>query len=258
MQNKFKWVLASILLGLLWLLPAQAQEADSGTIARLAMIEAKDGHSEKLLDAIAEYHHWVAQFEGHHEYQWYEVLTGPNTGMFMARTPNHQWADFDSEPDWSEQAGKMFQEKVAPHIAKTTLQFTSEMKDFSHWPENFEGYTHFSVTDWYVHNGHGAKFRKGLKTIVDTLKAGGYAGYWGFFSVESGAKGNLVRIVGAHRGWADMADKDPSFSTIMGEAMGGEEAVTAFMSDWSATFKPGMSQMIKYLPEASDYGKDAD
>ena len=51
-----------------------------------------------------------------------------------------------------------------------------------------------------------------------------------------------------------MVDKDPSFSKIMGEAMGGEEAVTAFMSDWSSTFKSGLNQTIRYLPEASDYG----
>jgi len=254
MHNRFKLLLLSMIIGLAWIVPAQAQEEAGDSIARLVMITAKDGHNDELLDAITEYHHWIAQFEGHHEYQWYRVLTGPNTGMFMARTPNHQWADFDAEYDWNKQAGQMFEKNVAPHIEKMEVQFTSEMAEFSHWPENFDGYTHFSVTDWYIHNGHGAKFRKGLKKIVDTLKAGGYQGYWGFFSVESGGHGNQIRIVGANRGWADMADKDPSFSKIMGEAMGGEEAVTAFMSDWSSTFKPGLNQTIRYLPEASDYG----
>ena len=105
-----------MIIGLAWIVPAQAQEEAGDSIARLVMITAKDGHSDELLDAITEYHHWIAQFEGHHEYQWYRVLTGPNTGTFMARTPNHQWADFDAEYDWNKQAGQMFEKNVAPHI----------------------------------------------------------------------------------------------------------------------------------------------
>jgi len=258
MHNRFKPILISAFLSLAWMLPAQAQDDDEGNIARLAMIEAKAGHGNELVDAITEYHKWVAQFEGHHEYQWYEVLTGPNTGMYMARTPNHNWADFDASHDWQKQAGEMFDKNVQPHIEKVEIQFTSEMEEYTHWPESWEGYSHFSTTDWYVHNGHGAKFREGLKTIVDALMAGGYPGYWGFFSIESGGKGNQIRIVGAHKGWADMGEKDPSFSKIMTEALGGEEELRTFMADWSSTFKPGQSQMIKYMPGASDYGNDSE
>ena len=52
-----------------------------------------------------------------------------------------------------------------------------------------------------------------------------------------------------------MSEKDPSFYKIMSEALGGEDAFHSFMSDWSATFKTGHNQMVKLMPEASDYGK---
>ena len=64
------------------------------------LITPKAGHEETLITAITEYHHWIAQFEGHMEYTWYEILTGPHTGKYMARSGNHNWADFDAEYDW--------------------------------------------------------------------------------------------------------------------------------------------------------------
>lgn len=254
MHHKFKFMLLSALVGLAWLMPLHAQEESKDSIARLAMITAKDGHSDDLLEAITEYHHWIGKLDGHMEYTWYRILTGPNTGKFLARTPGHQWADFDAKHSWDKEAGEMFQKLVAPHIEHSELQYTSEMTEYSHWPESFDGYTHFAVTDWYIHNGQGRKFRQGLKKIVDTLKAGGFPNYWGFYSIESGGRGNQIRIVGANKGWSDMVDEEPSFYKVMSDAMGGEDEVAAFMSDWSSTFKPGLSQMVELIPEASDYG----
>ena len=73
-------VLATVFLAL----PAQAQENDG--VATTVLITPKPGHDKQLVDAIIEYHHFVAQFEGHFEYRWYEVLTGPNTGKYAARS----------------------------------------------------------------------------------------------------------------------------------------------------------------------------
>jgi quinol monooxygenase YgiN len=256
MKRKVKLIVFATLASLFWLIPAQAQDEKKDNIARAVMITPKPGHEKTLIEAITEYHHWMANFEGHMEYNWYRIVTGPHTGKFMARTGGHQWADFDAEYDWEEEAGKVFESNVAPHIQEMHVEYTSEMTDFSHWPENFEGYTHYSVQDWYVKNGHYRKFREGLKTIVDALKAGGTPNYWGFFSIASGGHGGQVRLVGANKGWSDMVEKDPAFSSIMIEALGGEDEFHAFMSDWSSTFKSGLNQMVVYMPEASDYGKD--
>lgn len=255
MTKKINLIFCCLLFSLIWLQPAQAQEAENDGIARVALITAKEGREADLIKAITEYHHWVAQFEGHHVYQWYEILTGPDTGKYIARTAGHNWADFDADPDWQKKAGENFQENVAPHIADVQISMTQEMKEFGHWPESFQGYTHFQVEDWYIHNGQYGKFRRGLKTIVDTLKAANVDNYWGFFSIESGAHGNQITFVSANRGWAGMSPMQPSFLDIMTEAMGSPEAFDTFMSDWSSTFKTGHNQMVKLMPEASDYGK---
>ena len=250
-----KRILGFAFLALLMSMPLQADEHEKESIASVVTITPKAGHADDLLEAITEYHHWIADFEGHMQYNWFEILTGPDTGKFAARTGSHSWADFDAEYDWQEQAGEKFAEIVAPHIESVERAMTSEMTEMSHWPENWDGYSLFYVQQWYVHNGKGAQFRKGLKKIVETLKAGGYPGYFGFHSVESGGHGNQITIVSPKKGWAGFSEQSPSFYEIMKKELGGEAEFENFMSEWSATFKTGGSQTVKYLKEASDYGK---
>jgi len=256
MKNRLILGLLGLLTALLWLMPAQAQETETEGVATVVLITAKDGHDEALIKGITDYHHWVANFDGHMKYTWYEILTGPDTGKYIARSGNHNWADFDAEYEWQEEAGEVFERNVAPHIASAERTMTEEMDEFSHWPESFEGYTHFQVEDWYIRNGQYGKFRRGLKKVVDTLKAGNFPNYWGFFSVESGGHGNQISLVTANRGWSDFTDTEPSFFDLMSEALGGPEEFDTFMSDWGSTFKSGSSRMVRLMPEASDYGTE--
>jgi len=237
MKNTIKLAVLSTLMSIFWLIPVQAQDNDG--IATTVMITPKAGHEKALVKGNT----------------WYEIMTGPDTGKYLARSGGHNWSEFDAEYDWQKEAGKVFETNVAPHIESATNVMTQEMTEFSHWPESFDGYTHFQVQDWYVKGGQFGKFRRGLKKVVDTLKAGNFPGYWGFFSVTSGGHGNQISLVTAHKGWSDMADKDPSFFDVMSEALGGAEEFDAFMGDWGSTFKEGQNRTVRRMPEASDYGK---
>jgi len=257
MTAKLRWTAHAVLVvlaALCWLLPAQAQETETEGVARLVTITPKPGHDDALIEAITGYHKWIAQFEGHHRYQWYRVATGPDSGKYIARTANHNWADFDARYDWQAEADAAFERDVAPHVESAVFWFTTDMRELSHLPESFEGYTHFQVEDWYVSNGQYGKFRRGLQRIVDILKAADFGGYWGFYTVASGGHSNQVQLVLANRGWSDMSEPDPSFFDIVSKALGGAEAFDEFMADWGTTFKSGQNRMVVLMPEASDYG----
>lgn len=253
-MSKYFKLMAVLLAGLFWLMPSHAQENEN--IAMRVLITPKDGHDEALIKAITDYHHWMANFEGHMEFSWYAILTGPDTGKYIARSGGHKWADFDAEYDWQEEAGKVFETNVAPHIEDMDVMMVSMMDDMSHRPESWEGYTHFNVSDWYVKNGRYGEFRRGLKKIVETLKAGGYPNHWSFSSIESGGYGGQLTVVSPTKGWAGNSEADPSFYDIMSKELGGEDAFNEFMASWGDTFKPGANRTVKYMPEASDYGKD--
>jgi hypothetical protein len=189
-------------------------------------------------------------------YNWYRVLTGPDTGLYYAWSGGHDWKDFDAEYDWQSDASEMMQDKVMPHVADMDRMMVTTMNDWSNWPENWEGYTHFHLTDWYIKNGQYGKFRKGLMRIVKALKEGGYSQHWGFHAMESGTYGGHVVLVSPTRGWAGMSDPETTFYDIVSKELGGEEAFEAFMADWGSTYKNGATMTVKYMPDASDYGDD--
>lgn len=243
-----------LLLGVAWLLPAQAQ--DEKNIASLIKITPKPGHNEALITAITDYHKWIANFEGAMRYNWYRIVTGPDTGSYVAFSGGHQWKDFDAEYDWQSQAGEVFQRNVMPHIEDMDRMMVRTMTKMSHWPESWDGYTHYHLTDWYVENGQFGAFHAGLERIVEALKAGGYKEHWGFHWIESGTRAGHLTVVSPTKGWAGLEETEPSFYDIMVKETGGEDEMNAFMADWGKTFSQGASYTVRWMPEASDYGDD--
>lgn len=256
MKNRIKLLLICTLLCLFWMVPAQAQEEDNEGVGVLVQITAKAGHEEALLKGVKDYHHWVANFEGHMEYTWWEVLTGPDTGKYYAHSGNHDWADFDVEHDWQKKAGEVFRTNVRPHIENAERSMQQGMDKVSYWPEDWDGYNQLQIETWYIHNGQSNKFNKGLKRIVDTLKANDFPHRFGFVRVVSGGHGGEIELISPVKGWAGMSDEDPSFYDIMTKELGGEDEFNTFMADWGSSFKVGRKEMVKYMPEASDYGNE--
>ena len=244
--------LPTLIACLLFLPAAQAQ--DNEGVATIVKITPKKGHEDVLIKGITDYHKWIAQFDGAMRYTWYQVLTGPDTGKYYARSGDHNWADFDAEYDWQDQADEVFATNVAPAIESMQRMITVDMRDMSIWPEDMSGYTHYAVEHWYIMPGKYGQFRKHLGKIVSTLKEGGFPGYFAFYSVSSGGHGGEIGVVSPHKGWSGMAEENPSFAEIMIKALGSEEAFDEMMMDFGKTFKMGPNMMLRYMQGASDYG----
>jgi hypothetical protein len=245
---------ALTLLGSMSLAVAQDEEKNDG-LARVAVITAKDGHNQKLEEAIVKYHHFMGDKEGAMHYNWYSIETGEDTGKYIARSGGHNWADFDAKHDWNEEAGAKFNEWVAPHIEDVVVTMTKTNQDIGIWPDSLEGYQYYSATVWYIKPGHNNAFWEGLKKIDGILKENDWPSYYSFIDTVSGGYGNSVMIVTPRKNFADMAPKEPSFMDIMNKVMG-EEETEAFMSEWAMTYKSGNNMLLRYMPEQSDYGHD--
>jgi hypothetical protein len=255
MMNKARLLLTITFLALFWLAPLQAEDENEG-VGVLLKITPKAGHDEALLKGITDYHHWVAQFDGHMKFNWWKITTGPDTGKYYAYSGDHNWADFDAEYDWEEKSNEMIAANVLPHIENMQRSMHVDMDKVSYWPEDWTGYTHLQAEAWYIKNGQFGAFNKGLKRVVDALKAGGFPHHFGFSRVASGGHGNQVDLLSPVQGWGGMSDKKPTFYDIMVEELGSEEAFNTFMAEWGETFKPGHNEMLEFMPKASDYGED--
>ncbi len=231
---------------------AQDDEKTDG-LANVVLITAKDGQAKALEDAITAYHHYMADKPGAWRWQWYSITTGPDTGSYIARSGNHNYADFDVSHDWDDAAGAKFASDVQPHIASAIATITRTDDELGIWPESMEGYELISVTQWHVKQGKGQAFNEGLKKIDAILKAGSWPSYYAFVYPVSGGKGNQVTLVSPRKNFADMAPKDPEFMDVMNEAMG-EEETAAFFAEWSTTYYQGQDSLLRYRAELSDYG----
>lgn len=243
---------ALTLLGSMSIAVAQDEEKTDG-IARVALITPKDGHAKKLEEAIVKYHHYMGTKEGSLRWQWFSIETGKDTGKYIARTGNHNWADFDAEHDWDEESGEKFMSLVQPHIANVVVTMSRRNDELGIWPESMEGYKYFSVSRWYIKQGQGSAFKEGLKKVDGILKANGWPDYYRFFNPVSGGSGNVTLVVSPRKNFADMAPKEPDFWSIINKAMGEEEA-EEFIADWGSTYKSGSNMLIRYMAEQSDYG----
>lgn len=232
-----------------------ADEEQNDRLARVITITARDGHAKALEEAITKYHHYMGDKEGAWRYTWYSIITGPDTGKYIARSGNHNWADFDpQEHDWDKAAREKFMSEVQPHIAEMDVVISQIDDEVGIWPESWEDYHYYSVTDWHIKPGHGREFNEGLKKIDGILKEdGNWPTYYAFSSAVSGGHGNTVTIVSPRKNFADMAPKTPTFFDVMGKAMGDEEA-RAFFAEWTKTYESGQNRLLKRRAELSDYG----
>ena len=245
-------IVALVLLSGMSIAIAQDEEKNDG-LARVALITAKDGHNKALEEAIVKYHHFMGTKKGSLRYQWYSIVTGKNTGKYIARSGSHNWADFDATHDWDEESAAKFASLVQPHIANAVVTITRTDDELGVWPESMDGYEYFSVTRWHIKPGHGSAFSEGLKKIDGILKTSDWPGYYWFIDTISGGSGNTTTLVSPRKNYADMAPKEPSFMDIMNKVMGEEDA-KAFVADWGATYKSGDNMLLRHMAEQSDYG----
>ena len=233
---------------------AVAQDTEKkGNIAQVVMITPKEGQGKALEAAITEYHKFMGTKPGSLRWQWYSVETGEDTGKYLVRTGDHEWADFDAKHDWDEESAAKFASLVMPKIENAQRMFTRTDDELGIWPESMEGYTLFSVTHWYPKPGQRGAFFDDLTKIDKTLKANGFPMPYAVIHNVSGGEGNMVALVVPYKNYADMEPKKPSFMDVMTKVMGEDEA-KAFRDHWGSTFKTGKNFLLRYLPEASDYG----
>lgn len=253
MQNRMKRRLAMLLAALaaaLFALPAVAQDDEGESIATAWHVTVKEGHGKAFEAKVKEFNAFLADKEGAWDWDFYSVLTGPDTGDYIVRSGGHAWAEFDVEQAWEAEADAWFEENLAPLVDSMTRTMTRADPVVQAWPEEGVEFRYFNVQHWYVHNGHGATFQEGLRKVHGHLRDGGYPGAYGAWYAVSGLPGNMVMLVSGHRNWADMAETDPSFDEVMLKAMTAEE-LGEFWQSWGQTFKAGETFTVAHRPDLS-------
>lgn len=245
-MKKINFIIIHALIALFLLSTAvQAQEEQNEDVATLWTITAVDGKDAELESAIKTFHEFMADKDGHWTWEWYSILTGEGTGSYLARSGGHAWADMDAEHDWDDEVDAYFGENLAPLIESATRTITVGEDEVVHWPESLDDYNYFRVTEWAIKAGQGSAFSTNLKKVHEALQEGGWGGYYYFAHNNSGTRANTLSLVTPHKNWADMAEKEPNFFSVLTEALGEEEA-GATMAAFSETYKAGNMTTLRW------------
>ena len=236
-------------------LSAIAQDQpDNDGVAQVFFLTPQDGQRAALEKAVTSYHHFMGDKEGSRRYQWYEILTGEDTGKYLTRSGDHNWADFDAKHDWDAAAGEKFASEVAPLVAHARAAYTVRRPQWGKWPESMQGYTLFNVTHWYILPGQQGAFSAAMDKVSAALNKSDFDGYAAFEQVVTGGHGTDYVYVVPYKNFADMAPQQPDFMDALAKGTGSMEAAGQLMAELGATFKVGESYLLRYRPDLSDYG----
>ena len=254
MRSKILVPFLAALLALAFCLPALAQDGEKNdNMAIVWVFDIKDDQEDAFEEAVKAFHRdFMADKEGAFHWDWYNVLTGPNTGRYIARSGGHNWADLDAEYDWEDEVDAYIEANISPYIDHAERYMSVGDNDIHNYPEDWSNMRYINLEEWHVSNGMGRKFNEGLKTIHGHLKEGDFPVYYAFSYNASGGKGNTVTLATFHENWASMAEPSPSFGEIMVEAMG-EEEFQSFIADWSSTFKTGRTWTVVHRQDLSHF-----
>ncbi len=248
--RKTKTAFILILLTMFLSLSANAAEDEkTDGIAILWEMEIADGKGDVFRDAIKGFNRLYNKKPGAFKWRWYAVMTGPDTGKYIARSSDHNWADMDAVEDlWDEEMSDFWTLNVAPLIENAERYITQTDDEIVHWTEGKE-YKFFTLQERYVKSW--GDFNKNIKIIHETLQKANFDGDYALHYNISGGRPNAATLVFPATSWADMKGPSPSFEEAMKTQMS-EDELEALLETYRKSYKIVSSTMIRYLPEFSE------
>jgi hypothetical protein len=226
-----------------------ADEEKTDNIAVLWKMDITDGKNQVFEDAIKSFNNLYNKKSGHANWKWYQVETGPDTGQYIARSGNHNWADMDTmENVWDEELGKFWALNVAPLIDNAEKYLTKGDDDIYHWTEG-KKYKFYTLRDMHVKPG--MDFSKHLKVNHETLQKGGFKGDYALSWNISGGYGNSATFIFPAESWADMAEPSPTFAEVMKKNMD-EDDFEELLDNYRASYKTSSTRLIRAMPDLNN------
>jgi len=230
--------------------PAQAQEA---TFARSYDVVPKDGMIAQFEAAVKAHMEWRAENGDPWTWGVSMVEVGEDLGAYGFRSSGHSWADFDAYDAGFGPKGEVhWNATVAPLVESLSSTISSVDPSLSVLPAegSDRGPLAFvTVTTFHLRPTRAQDFREAVVEATEILKANDFGGYSVWTTpVVGGGGGPTMSVVSLHTSWADMAEPDPSFASIMIEEMG-QEGFEEWFGNVSECYRGVESQVLRLRPD---------
>ncbi|MGA8278927.1 MAG: hypothetical protein WB784_12135 [Rhodanobacteraceae bacterium] len=221
-----------------------------GTVASTWIMWPKDGQTQQFEAALKTYAAWRKSAGEGWVWSIYQPVVGSDLSFYGVRSGGHHWKDIDSNTAWEASSGavKKFDTDVAPYMARIEHYFSESDTKHSNWIES-KDYKLFSVTSYATKPGtYGERLdalNKIQKAVTDEKWTYPYE-----ISNTIGGKEPL-QIVIPMKGYADMADPDPSLMKVLAKSLGSTEAAAATMKEFGSSIDHSNTTIYVYRPDLS-------
>ncbi len=209
------------------------QAAPPANIHRIWAVTPKPDAGEAFMEALLAHMQWRLDHQDPWEWQVYVAGSGEVDGTVFLRSDGQTHAAMDaySESEFSEAAGKHWEENVHPMVADYSTHLSRSDLALSDWPD--EEYRIYTVTRFHLKPGHGAAFRASLIGIDAKLKEAGRTVPHGWNWAMTGDHLPTISLVQARKDWKGFDLPEESVTDILTEAYGPAQAISMLDSLYS-------------------------
>jgi hypothetical protein len=181
----------------------------------------------------------------------WEVQTGDATGSYLATSFGHSWQDLDA---WEQKMGKADTAdggvNMSPYATGTTASIWQVMGDVSHMGEGTEPPRMGEVNHFLLKPGMERDFNDVIKKINDAIVKSNWGAHYTWYSLQDGGEGPHYVLFLNMKGWADLAEQNPSFDVMLEKAVGRHDAESLTHS-FDQTIKKEWTETLLYRPDLS-------
>ncbi len=225
--------------------------AQDNNLARMYLVTPKQGMAAQFETALRDHAGWRAANGDPWTWNVYAAETGDDLGVFVIRSGNHSWADFDAyDASFAMQGLVHWNATVAPLVGTISSGIWAMDVENSSLPAEPMQPAFVNVTTFHLRPGMEQQFIEMVNQASEILKGHGWTNFLWESPVSGGGPGPTIDLATLHPNWADMAEPDPDFATIMIQEMG-QDGFGEWMSGLGETYRGVESMTVRHRPDMS-------
>lgn len=242
-------VFIGLLSVLLLAMPLATQEED-GNVALVIFLKAKPGMDKQLEEGAKKHMAFHRQHNDPWAWHVWQVASGDNTGMYVAATFGHSWADFDTSrlPREADEADA--DANIHPYVGWEVVRYYASLGKVSRPPEGEGPMPLSQVITFHVRYGKSEEFTYLVKKFHKAIEKTNWPVHYLWYQLVNGGEAGTYVLVLPRANWAAFKPQEKSFAAMLEEAYGRPEA-ESLLKKWSRIMKGASSHTSRYRPELS-------
>lgn len=226
-------------------------QPQTASVGRVYGMTPKPGMVKQFEEGRKRHMDWHRKQNDTWTWDTWVVETGPNTGNYISTTLDHSFKDFDT---WEAKLGAGdtadSETNVAPYLGFNDNSFWMLRADISRMPTGNPTAKMLEVNHYLLKPDGGPQFGAAAKKIHEAIVKSNWPVNYAWYSLVDGGEGPHWVLLIYMNGWADLAEPEPSFDTMLKNAVGPEEFAN-LMQGITKSIKRQWTEVIRHRPDLS-------